>query len=65
MRTSGTLYVRSEFSYESEQQHMGFIISYRSLNLGVRRGIIDDVATRLSYGFHMVQVCNRMLSVKS
>ena len=50
MRTSEIL---SEFSYESEQQHMGFITSSQSLKLGVRQGILDDIA---SYGFHMVQV---------
>ena len=51
MRTTGTLCVRSEFSYGSEQQQMGFITSSQSLNLGVRRGIIDDVATWVSYVF--------------
>ena len=59
MHTTGTLCVRSELSYQSEQQHMGFIILSQSLNLGVRRDIIDGVATLVSYGTNLiVLVCS-------
>ena len=41
---------------------MGFIISTQFINIGVRRGITDDVATWVSYGTSLIVLVYSWLS---